>query len=621
MTDRTPFSTAVAMAPNISAAVLRNPETQAGFNIARQSDMKATTTVDFKLNIATKTTRNLTVPVFGDAIRLVGVQSKIIVLDFRFGNNTLVYSTVEVLSHSVSILGLWLPDGEFGEFSILGGSKKREVISGTGDGFHQVGNNLVLSYKQQKTQSVLQFDNVCVLLLPRSLAYTFWAPTLTNVPIVTPKTVVFVNGPYLIQSLGLNGLLVVVTGDIANTATLEVFAPVTYTSLQWNGKTLATHKTSYGSLKAPLPKPGLDATTLQKSLTLSGWKVSIALPEADTEYDDSKWVVAHHLTTPNPTQPHPSGANLTIQGGTASGWSAWVNSDYLAASLVFGENILTVVIIDHSGHEQRDMALNPRGILGATLLSMSNMTFMKWTIAGNAGDESNIDPIQGVIAEGGFHAERLGWHLPGFDDSLWVALLPSDGVDNGTIAFFRTTSRLDVLIGYDVSLAFILSSLPGSVLRAQLYVNGYQYGKFVPQIGDQIAFPVPPGILNVHRENTIGLSLCQTAEGVQVDVQWHVLGVYESAWDPGFDASALQPGSIATHWSGTFTRCVFLGIGSAIPQPEIPEVSLGACKVCHRAVDYIQRAFDFNVVMTYNQGKIPDHPYLRAKSITKNIPS
>jgi beta-galactosidase len=219
----------------------------------------------------------------------------------------LVYSTAEVLSHSVvdgqSILALWLPDGEFGEFSILGGSKKREVVSGTGGGFHQVGDNLVLSYKQQTTQSVLQFDHFRVLLLPRSLAYMFWAPTLSNDPIVTPDTVVFVNGPYVVRSLTLGGSQVAVTGDIANATTLEVFAPAAYLSIQWNGKTLTTHKTSYGSLKATLPKPGLDAATLQKSLTLSGWKFSDALPEADAVYDDSKWVVADHLTTPNPTKP------------------------------------------------------------------------------------------------------------------------------------------------------------------------------------------------------------------------------------------------------------------------------------------------------------------------------
>lgn len=71
----------------------------------------------------------------------------------------------------------------------------------------------------------------------------------------------------------------------------------------------------------------------------------------------------------------------------------------------------------------------------------------------------------------------------------------------------------------------------------------YQYGRFVPQIGHQIAFPVPPGILNVRGANTIGLSLwAQDATGAQVDVQWNVLGVFESAFDPGFDASALQPG-------------------------------------------------------------------------------
>ncbi|KAK7048389.1 glycoside hydrolase family 35 protein [Favolaschia claudopus] len=593
MTDRTAFSTALSTTADVGATVLRNPETQAAFYVARQSDMKATTTVDFRLDISTKTTGNLTVPVFGNPIRLAGVQSKIIVSDFRFGRNTLVYSTAEVLSHSIvdgqSILALWLPDGESGEFSILGGSKRREVVSGTGGGFHQVGGNLVLSYKQGNKQSVLQFDHFRILLLPRSLAYKFWAPTLSNDPIVSPESVVFVNGPYLVRSLSVDGSHVAATGDIANATTLEVFAPAGCSTLQWNGKNLVTHKTAYGSLKASLPKPKLEIATLQKSLSLSGWKYSDALPEADAEYDDSKWVVADHLTTPNPSKPltlpvlyaddygfhtgvqifrgrftgEASGVNLTVQGGTAFGWSAWLNSDYIrsfpgtvaaasgtlvvsfdnATLIAEGENVLTVVM-DHSGHDQRDAALNPRGILGATLLSEgAQNNFTKWTLAGNAGGESNIDPVRGVIAEGGLHAERLGWHLPGFDDSHWAARSPSVGIENGSIAFFRTNSRLDVPEGYDVALEFILTSPMESNLRAQLYVNGYQYGKFVHQIGNQIAFPVPPGILNVRGDNTIGLSLwSQTATGAQVDVRWNVLGVFESAWDPGFDASALQPG-------------------------------------------------------------------------------
>ncbi|KAJ7069720.1 glycoside hydrolase family 35 protein, partial [Mycena amicta] len=592
MTDRTAFSTALTNNPLVGATVLRNPETQAGFYVVRQSDMKATTTVDFTVNIQTKSAQNLTVPVFGGSrIRLVGVQSKIITTDFRFGSNTLVYSTAEVLSHSVvdgqSVLALWLPDGELGEFSILGGSKKREVVSGTGGSFHQVGNNLVLSYHQQSTRSVLQFDNFRVILLPRSLAYTFWAPTISNDPIVEADSVIFVTGPYLVRTVAFSGSKVVLTGDSTQATTLEVFAPARAKTIVWNGKSLATQRISYGTIKANLAKPGLDAATLQKSLTLTGWKYSDALPEANAAYDDSKWVVADHTTTPNPTKPatlpvlyaddygyhtgvqvfrgrfagRASAVKLTVQGGTASGFSAWLNSDYIGSfpgntgasgslTLTFdnatfvsrGENVLTVVM-DHSGHDQRADALLPRGILEAALVSSANTTFSKWTLAGNAGGESNIDPVRGTIAEGGLHAERLGWHLPGFDDSAWEARAPSKGVNNGTIAFFRTTSTLAVPEGYDVSLQFILSSPPGSILRARLYVNGYQYGRYVPQIGNQVAFPVPPGVLNVRGKNTIGLSLwSQAANGAAVDVEWNVLGVSESSWNPGFDASELQPG-------------------------------------------------------------------------------
>jgi hypothetical protein len=32
---------------------------------------------------------------------------------------------------------------------------------------------------------------------------------------------------------------------------------------------------------------------------------------------------------------------------------------------------------------------------------------------------SDIDPVRGAFAEGGLCAERLGWHLPGYNDSHW----------------------------------------------------------------------------------------------------------------------------------------------------------------------------------------------------------
>ncbi|KAJ7340819.1 hypothetical protein DFH08DRAFT_811999 [Mycena albidolilacea] len=45
------------------------------------------------------------------------------------------------------------------------------------------------------------------------------------------------------------------------------------------------------------------------------------------------------------------------------------------------------------------------------------------------------------------------------------------------------------------------------------------------------------------------------------------------------------------------------------------QVQMVPVKLIH--VQHIQKAFDFNVVMTQNQGKNPGHPYLRAKSTAK----
>ncbi|KAG6844574.1 hypothetical protein H0H87_005789 [Tephrocybe sp. NHM501043] len=590
-TDRIAYSTSYTNTSTIAATELRNPETNAAFYITRHNVSGSKDVTDFKVNVATSS-GNFTIPQFAPSIRLSGRQSKIVVTDFRFSGNTLMYSTAEILSHSVvdgnSILSLWLPDGEAGEFCIKGGSKKHKVVVGGGVQFHQVGKDLVAAYTQMSAQEVLQFDNFRVLLLPRTLAYRFWAPALTNDPVVAPENIVFASGPYLVRSLVIQGDNAVVTGDLDSATVLEIFPPSKVKRIMWNGKAITTHRTSYGSLKASLPKPGIDAAIFQKSLSLSNWKYSDALPEASASYDDSKWVVADHTTTSNPTKPKTlpvlyaddygfhtgvqifrgrfngtaSAVTLNVQGGTAFGWSTWLNGDFIGsfvgttsassqsltlpfdnATLVEnGENVL-IVVMDHSGHDQRADALLPRGILEASLITTNNTTFTKWTLAGNAGGESNIDPVRGVMAEGGLHAERLGWHLPGFDDSKWTSASPSDGIKGATIAFFRTTSNINLPKGYDASLELVLSAPAGSMLRAQLYVNGYQYGKFVPQIGNQIAFPIPPGIVNVRGSNVIGLSLwSQSTEGAKVDLKWNVLGVYESSWDPGFDAKSLQPG-------------------------------------------------------------------------------
>jgi hypothetical protein len=44
--------------------------------------------------------------------------------------------------------------------------------------------------------------------------------------------------------------------------------------------------------------------SIESSLpALAKWKVNDGLPERNANYDDSKWVVANHMTTPNPSPP------------------------------------------------------------------------------------------------------------------------------------------------------------------------------------------------------------------------------------------------------------------------------------------------------------------------------
>lgn len=223
--------------------------------------------------------------------------------------------------------------------------------------------------------------------------------------------------------------------------------------------------------------------------------------------------------------------------------------------------------MDNSGHDETTGAITPRGIYNATLVGPEDTAFTEWKIAGTAGGESNIDPIRGPYNEGGLWAERVGTHLPGYpEDSSWARVAETAAnstssevaklvVPGAGIRVFRTVVPLAVPSGLDVSISFLFSS-PGNgstsstfvseytnELRALLFVNGYQYGRFNPYIGNQVNFPVPPGILNYNGENTVTVTVwSQSAEGVEVGVDWDVEYVHTTGYDMAFDAEYLRPG-------------------------------------------------------------------------------
>jgi beta-galactosidase GanA len=252
-----------------------------------------------------------------------------------------------------------------------------------------------------------------------------------------------------------------------------------------------------------------------------------------------------------------------------SGWSAWLNGELIGSylgnanlesgnlTITFptglvkqsGENVL-LVVHDDTGHDEG--ALNPRGILQASLLSSSgtSLNFSRWRVAGTAGGESNLDPVRGVYNEDGFFAERVGWHLPGFDDSKWPSTSSASSTTGlsftgAGVTFYRTIVPLNIRSGVDVSISFVFSApnATNTAFRAQLFVNGYQYGRFNPYIGNQVLYPVPPGVLDYTGDNTIGLAVwSQTEAGAQITLDWQVNYVAESSLDVTFDGQALRPG-------------------------------------------------------------------------------
>lgn len=157
----------------------------------------------------------------------------------------------------------------------------------------------------------------------------------------------------------------------------------------------------------------------------------------------------------------------------------------------------------------------------------------------------------------------MGWHLPGFNDSAWplassAGKSPSLSFTGATAKFFRAViPPLSIPAGVDVSISFVFST-PGnsngngtgsaaeesSAFRAQLFVNGYQYGRYNPFIGNQVVYPVPPGVLDYNGENTLGVAVwAQSEAGASLALDWRVNYVVDSSLDvAGLDVAGLRPG-------------------------------------------------------------------------------
>jgi hypothetical protein len=301
------------------------------------------------------------------------------------------------------------------------------------------------------------------------------------------------------------------------------------------------------------------------------WKYLDNLPEIQPTYDDSLWTLANNTSSNNtytlrtPTSLFASdygyhagvllyrghftatGNETTFkiqtQGGSAFGSSVWLNSTYIGSwsgidaattynstytipNLSAGKSYIFTVVIDNNGLDENwvvgpDEMKHPRGILSYDL-SGHAQSDIKWKLTGNLGGEQYIDKTRGPLNEGGLYAERQGFTQPYPPSHDWASASPITGTSKPGVAFYQTSFRLDLPRNYDIPLSFNFGNSTNengetSDYRAQLWVNGYQYGKYVNNIGPQRSFPVPQGILNHRGQNWLAVEVwAQQSQGAKL---------------------------------------------------------------------------------------------------------
>jgi beta-galactosidase len=374
------------------------------------------------------------------------------------------------------------------------------------------------------------------------------------------------------------------------TTTLEVIAGAhDVKNVHFNGEKLNLDKTTKGRLSAVLKytPPSFKLPVLAEA----GWQFRDTLPEIQNRYDDSEWAVADNTETNNTVRDdagnvfqlktptsliasdygfhtgsliyrghfaahgNESSLYLSTTGGLAFGHSVWINETYLgswvgnstarsynqtldfpsALSLDAGKSYVITVVIDHMGMETNwspglDFMKTPRGIIDYDL-SGHAQSDITWKLTGNLGGEDYYDQTRGPLNEGGFWAERSGYHLPRPPNKYWTRGSPFVGISKPGVYFYTAIVRLDLPEGYDIPLSFVFANSTSQYYRAQLYVNGWQFGKYsmlslfnlcrvveltniiVDHLGPQTKFPVPEGILNYQGQNFVAITLWAQQEG------------------------------------------------------------------------------------------------------------
>ncbi|KAF5675342.1 beta-galactosidase [Fusarium circinatum] len=564
---------------NIAVTALTTKKDDA-FYVVRHADYRTTDSASYKLKVKTSA-GTLTIPQLGGSLSLHRRDSKIHVVDYPVGKFELLYSTAEVFTWKVfgdkTVLVLYGGADEVHEVAVKG-QEKLKVVEGDDVKIEKKKGSGVFQFKTSTKRRVVQAGSLYIYLLDRNAAYKYWVPTLPSKKsgeygssVMNPDAVI-INGPYLVRSVAVEGSKLSVQADFNTTTTVEIIGVPKGTSrLSINGKDTSFAKSKLGNwvVNPDVKLPSVKVPDL-KSLD---WHYVDGLPEVKKDYDDSKWRTADITKTFNSKWPlnnsvslysgdygfhagalifrghfTASGSESKLKlwtfGGRAYGSSVWLDDKFVGSVTGGGNNnndtstyklpktskgkkhVITV-IVDNMGLNENwvpgaDETKQPRGILDWHITSDSGKEtkVSKWKITGNLGGENYKDKFRGPLNEGGFFFERQGYHLPSPPLTSFKPGSPFKGLSKPGVSFFTAKLPLNLASStHDIPLSFTFKNNTSSTgaYRAVLYVNGFQYGKYVANVGPQTTFPVPEGIFNYKGDNWIGIALWALEKSANVD--------------------------------------------------------------------------------------------------------
>ncbi|GHE58995.1 beta-galactosidase [Streptomyces spiralis] len=502
----------------------------------------------------------VTVPAAGGGLKVAAKDMKVLATNLSLGRRALLYTTAQPM---------WRATGPVQDLAVLTGrpgdpveivmkSSSRPTVTTAGGNAEAVHDpdagtlriNAVLDgLTRVRVEGGDQEVPLTLLLADDTATTGLW-------PRTTDDGALLVSGPALVREARVDGATVHLTGDTTAPSDLEIWSPRRIRTVVWNGRRVPVTATGSGSLASRGRLAGPADVALP---ALTGWRYAPENPESRPEFDDGDWKVCD-LTTTHSTTKVPAGQPavlfaddygfhygdvwyrarvadassaqslaLTYQTGTLgllmawwdgrplgthrlptptkdqSTWSTWSGTaTFTVPADLRGDGPHTVaVLVRRMAHEEdggaNDAFKSARGLTAATLDGAP----LTWRIQGAAAP----DPVRGPLNTGGLYGEREGWHLPGFPDRQWTPVtLPHTDTRQG-VAWYRTDFQLSVDRGTDASLGLTFTDDPSRAYRVQIFLNGWNLGQYVNDVGPQHTFVLPSGILDPRGRNTLALAV------------------------------------------------------------------------------------------------------------------